>query len=132
MRNPADRLGCLHYRSQQSQQYNYTTIAARIATNVSWLKLWDMALDYGPHGTVCLQALIVNSQYHNSQRVFVISVVPYSISPVFIIIFSHTRLSNPERLISSLSSADLDILCVEILSNSYFISSAVPLLAYIA
>ena len=41
----------------EANNHSSTTIAARIATNVSWLKLWDMALDHGPHGTVCLQAL---------------------------------------------------------------------------
>ena len=31
-------------------------IAAQIAVNALWVKLWDMALDYGPRGTECLQA----------------------------------------------------------------------------
>ena len=41
----------------EANNHSSTTIAARIATSVSWLKLWDMAMDHGPHGTVCLQAL---------------------------------------------------------------------------
>ena len=32
-------------------------IAAQIAVSVSWVKLWDMALDHGPRGTECLQTL---------------------------------------------------------------------------
>ena len=81
-----------------------------IATNVSWLKLWDMALDHGPQGTNCLQALyreLTRPQFqkgvcHLCDTVFN--------SPYFHhYILSHTRLSKPELLISSLSSADLDI-----------------------
>ena len=94
----------------EANNHSSTAIAARIATNASWLKLWDMALDHGPHGTNCLQALyreLTRPQFQKGVCVF--SVIPYSIPPIFIIIFSHTRLSNPELLISSLSSADLDI-----------------------
>ena len=34
-----------------------TSLAATIATDTTWPKLWDMALDYGLHGTVSLQAI---------------------------------------------------------------------------
>ena len=52
-RNSADRLGHVTEASDHSS----TAIAAQIATNVSWMKLWDMTLDHGSHGTDCLQAL---------------------------------------------------------------------------
>ena len=32
-------------------------MAAEVASSISWLKLWDMALDYSPRGTASLQAL---------------------------------------------------------------------------
>ena len=34
-----------------------TAVAAEIASSISWLKLWDVALDYGPRRTASLQAL---------------------------------------------------------------------------
>ena len=35
-----------------------TKLAAEIATDTSWLKIWDMSLDHGPHaGTAYMQAL---------------------------------------------------------------------------
>ena len=30
---------------------------AKVAVSISWVQLWDMALDHGPRGTECLQAL---------------------------------------------------------------------------
>ena len=41
----------------QASQHASTAVAAQVASSVSWVKLWDMALDYGPHGTKSLQAL---------------------------------------------------------------------------
>ena len=40
-----------------ASQHGSTAVAARISSSVSWLKLWDMALDHGPRGTAVLQAL---------------------------------------------------------------------------
>jgi hypothetical protein len=37
--------------------HNSTAMASRIAADTSWMKLWDIALDYGPRGTDALQAL---------------------------------------------------------------------------
>ena len=72
----------------EANKHSSTAIAARIATNASWLKLWDMALDYGPHGTNCLQALyreLTRPQFQKG----VCHLCEYSIPPI--------------------SSADLDI-----------------------
>ena len=41
----------------QASQHASTAVAAQVASSVSWVKLWDMTLDYGPHGTKSLQAL---------------------------------------------------------------------------
>ena len=41
----------------ETSRHNSTAIASRIAADTSWMKLWDMALDYGPRGTDSLQAL---------------------------------------------------------------------------
>ena len=40
-----------------ASQHNSTALAAKMSSSVSWLKLWDMALDHGPCGTAALQAL---------------------------------------------------------------------------
>ena len=102
-----------------------------------------MALDHGPHGTVCLQALYRELKRPQFQKGICHLCGTVFNSPYFHhYILSHTHLSNLEQLISSLSSADLDIFmhgnftpgpldAAMRLSNSYFISSAVPLLAYI-
>ena len=40
-----------------SSHHDSTAVAAAISSSVSWLKLWDMALDHGPHATHSLQLL---------------------------------------------------------------------------
>ena len=40
-----------------ASQHSSTALAAKVSSSVSWLKLWDMALDHGPRGTAALQAL---------------------------------------------------------------------------
>jgi hypothetical protein len=55
-----NRLGGLHSRRQSRDS---TAVASLIASTTSWVKLWDMALDHGPHGTNALQAL-----YHTLTR----------------------------------------------------------------
>ena len=37
--------------------HSSTDVAAEIADSTSWLKIWDLALDYGPCGTSAIQAL---------------------------------------------------------------------------
>ena len=41
----------------EASQHSSTALAASISSSTSWLKLWDMALDYGPCGTAAMQAL---------------------------------------------------------------------------
>ena len=108
----------------EANNYSSTAIAARIATNASWLKLWDMALDHGPHGTNCLQALyreLTRPQFqkgvcHLCDTVFN--------SPYFHhLIYSLTHTSLQPRVVNLLS-----FICWprhfhvwKFLSNSYFI-----------
>ena len=40
-----------------ASQHESTAVAAKISSSVSWMKLWDRALDHGPRGTAALQAL---------------------------------------------------------------------------
>ena len=35
----------------EASHHSSTVLASQIASNTSWLKLWDMALDHGPRGT---------------------------------------------------------------------------------
>ena len=41
----------------KASQHDSTTVASRISSSVSWLKLWDSVLDHGPRGTAALQSL---------------------------------------------------------------------------
>ena len=41
----------------EASHHNSTSLASQIAFEMSWMKLWDMALDQGRHGTISLQAL---------------------------------------------------------------------------
>ena len=40
-----------------ASQHDSTAVAAKISSSVSWMKLWDRALDHGPRGTAALQVL---------------------------------------------------------------------------
>jgi hypothetical protein len=41
----------------EASAHGSTSVAARIASEVSWLRLWDLALDHGQQGTAALQGL---------------------------------------------------------------------------
>ena len=41
---------------KESKTHSSTSVAAEIAESTSWLKIWDLALDYGPRGTSAIQA----------------------------------------------------------------------------
>ena len=47
----------------EASSHPSTSLAATIATHTTWPKLWDMALDHGPRGTVSLQTI-----YHTLTR----------------------------------------------------------------
>ena len=85
-------------------------IAAQIAGNVSWVKLWDMALDYGPCGTECLQALYQELTRLQFQKgICHLCDTPFHGPYFHHFTLTHTRLSDPERIITSLSCSDSDI-----------------------
>ena len=42
---------------EESKTHSSTSVAAEIAESTSWLKIWDLALDYGPRSTSAIQAL---------------------------------------------------------------------------
>ena len=94
----------------EASRHNSTATAARIATETSWMKLWDMALDYGPYGTDSLQAL-----YRELTRplfqpgICHICDAALDVSYFHHYTLSHTPLSDPERIITSLLCASYDI-----------------------
>ena len=82
----------------EANNHSSTAIAARIATNASWLELWDMALDHSPHGTNYCELTRPQFQKgvcHLCDTIdnLLSMVIPYSIPPIFIIIFTHTHVS---------------------------------------
>ena len=42
---------------EECKIHHSTYLAAKIATSTSWLKIWDLALDLGPRGTLAIQLL---------------------------------------------------------------------------
>ena len=87
-----------------------TAIAAQIAVNVSWVRLWDMALDYGPRGTECLQAFYRELTRPQFQKgICHLCDTPFNGPYFHHFTLTHTRLSDPEQNISSLSCSHSDI-----------------------
>ena len=69
-----------------------------------------MALDYGPRGTACLQALyreLTRPQFRKD--ICYLCDTPFNDPYFHHFTLTHTRLSDPERIISSLSCSDSDI-----------------------
>ena len=93
----------------EASDHDSTAIAAQIAKNVSWMKIWDMALDHGPRGTECMKAL-----YRELTRPQFQKGVCHLCSNVFQgpyfhhFILTHKSLSDPEQIIFSLLHADSD------------------------
>ena len=46
------------YLLQSASQHSSTKLVAKLATQVSWSKLWDHALDLGEKGTCCVQSIL--------------------------------------------------------------------------
>ena len=46
------------YLLQSASQHSSTKLVAKLATQVSWSKLWDHALDLGEKGTRCVQSIL--------------------------------------------------------------------------
>ena len=94
----------------EASRHNSTAIASRIASDTSWMKLWDMALDYGPRGTDSLQALyreLTRPQFQPG--ICHLCGATMDVSYFHHYTLSHTPLSDPDQIIYSLSSATSDI-----------------------
>ena len=42
----------------ESKAHSSTSMAAEIAESTCWLRIWDLALDFGPRGTSAVQSLL--------------------------------------------------------------------------
>ena len=94
----------------EASRHNSTAIASQIASDTSWMKLWDMALDYGPRGTDSLQALyreLTRPQFQPG--ICHLCGATMDVSYFHHYTLSHTPLSDPDQIIYSLSSATSDI-----------------------
>jgi hypothetical protein len=81
-------------------------MASRIAADTSWMKLWDIALDYGPRGTDALQALyreLTRPQFQPG--ICHLCGAAMDVSYFHHYTLSHTPLSDPEQIINSLLCA---------------------------
>ena len=81
--------------------------AAQIAVNVSWMKLWDITLDHGPRGTECLQAHYRELTRPQFRKGICHLCDTQFQGPYFHhFTLTHTHLSDPEQIITSLSCSD--------------------------
>ena len=74
-----------------ASQHDSTAVAAKISSSVSWMKLWDRALDHGPLGTAALQALYCAPPGQGLGRMSVQSAIPNQRKPTLNTIRSATR-----------------------------------------
>ena len=85
-----------------ASHHSCTAVASRIASETSWMKLWDIALDYGPRGSSSLQALYRELTRPQLQPgVSAISVGLHWTLRSFIIILSTTHLSQTQSILST-------------------------------
>ena len=93
-----------------ASHHSSTAVASRIASETSWMKLWDIALDYGPRGSSSLQALYRELTRPQLQP-GVCHLCGTTLDTPFFHHYTlyHTPLSDPERIINSLLSASSDI-----------------------
>ena len=94
----------------KASQHDSTTVASRISSSVSWLKLWDSVLDHGPRGTAALQALY---------RVLTRPRFGHNVCPICKIepeenyfehhTICHTSINNTELIINALAEESTDI-----------------------
>ena len=93
-----------------ASHHSSTAVASRIASETSWMKLWDIALDYGPRGSSSLQALYRELTRPQLQP-GVCHLCGTTLDTPFFHNYTlyHTPLSDPERIINSLLSASSDI-----------------------
>ena len=96
----------------EASHYDSTAVAIAISSSVSWLKLWDMALDHGPHATHFPQSL-----YHTLTRQSFQSKTCYLCEPETapnVSYFNHfarchTPVMDPDYVINSLTCGSTDI-----------------------
>ena len=93
-----------------ASHHSSTAVASRIASETSWMKLWDIALDYGPRGSSSLQALYRELTRPQLQP-GVCHLCGTTLDTPFFHHYTlyHTPLSDPEHIINSLLSASSDI-----------------------
>ena len=93
-----------------ASHHSSTAVASRIASETSWMKLWDISLDYGPRGSSSLQALYRELTRPQLQP-GVCHLCGTTLDTPFFHHYTlyHTPLSDPERIINSLLSASSDI-----------------------
>ena len=104
----------------EASRHNSTAIASRIASDTSWMKLWDMALDYEPRGTDSLQALY--RELTRPPGICHLCGVTMDVSYFHHYTFSHTPLSDPDQIIYSQSSAILLIFsCMLDITSNFFL-----------
>ena len=83
--------------------HSSTVVASRIASETSWMKLWEIALDYGPRGSSSLYRELTRPQLQPG----VCHLCGTTLDTPFFHHYTlyHTPLSDPERIINSLLSA---------------------------
>ena len=94
------------------QEHTSTRIAAAVAKESSWIKLWDAALDRGTAGTTALQNLyreLTRPSYGSSPcpRCDVSDLEGNSYFEHYIT--THSSLMNVDRILSALSSSEPDL-----------------------
>ena len=94
----------------EASHHDSTAVAAAISSSVSWLKLWDMALDHGPHATHSLQLLyrtLTRPSFQSKCRLCEPETA-LSISYFHHFVHYHTPI-NPDCVINSLTCGGTDI-----------------------
>ena len=95
-----------------ASQHNSTSVAANICRSASWLRLWDLALDYGPRGTAALQALyrtLTRPDIGQDPHVCAVCEVELDVSYFEHYSICHTPISNTKLIIDSLSKESTDV-----------------------
>ena len=87
-----------------ASQHSSAALAASVSSNVSWLKLWDMALDYGPRGTAALQALYCTlTKPRFGQNICSTCDIELDESYFEHYTLCHTPIRNPQLIVDSLT-----------------------------
>ena len=94
-----------------SLEHQSTSIASRIAERSSWLKPWDIALDWGPAGTAALRSLykeMTRPSWESASCLLCQECTPPN-KPYFEhFITAHSTLDSMESVCKTLTSANPD------------------------